>query len=45
MARTIRCRAVIVTTGTFLRGLMHTGETQDRQAAAFGEAAANGLSG
>ena len=27
----LACRAVIVTTGTFLRALMHTGEAQDRR--------------
>ena len=39
----LRCRAVIVTTGTFLRGLMHTGERQTAGGRA-GEAAATGLS-
>src|SRR5436309_2777492 len=38
------CRVVIVTTGTFLRGLMHTGETQTK-GGRVGEAAATGLSG
>ncbi len=38
------CRAVIITTGTFLRGLMHTGERQT-QGGRVGEAAATGLSG
>lgn len=38
------CRAVIVTTGTFLRGLMHTGESQTEGGRA-GESAARGLSG
>ncbi len=33
MARTLDCRAVIVTTGTFLRGLMHTGEAKPKAAA------------
>jgi tRNA uridine 5-carboxymethylaminomethyl modification enzyme len=37
------CRAVIVTTGTFLRGLMHTGERQTA-GGRVGEAAATGLS-
>ena len=40
----ITCRAAIVTTGTFLRGLMHTGERQT-QGGRVGEAAAQGLSG
>ena len=39
----IDCRAVIVTTGTFLRGLMHTGETRT-EGGRIGEAAAKGLS-
>ncbi len=39
----IRCRAVIVTTGTFLRGLMHTGADQ-RPGGRFGEPPANFLS-
>jgi tRNA uridine 5-carboxymethylaminomethyl modification enzyme len=39
----IACRAVVVTTGTFLRGLMHTGEKQT-EGGRFGEPAANGLS-
>jgi tRNA uridine 5-carboxymethylaminomethyl modification enzyme len=39
----LRCRAAIVTTGTFLRGLMHTGERQT-QGGRVGEAAAKGLS-
>jgi len=38
------CRAVIVTTGTFLRALMHTGERQT-EGGRVGEAAAKGLSG
>ncbi|MGA2231239.1 MAG: FAD-dependent oxidoreductase, partial [Tepidisphaeraceae bacterium] len=37
------CRAVIVTTGTFLRGLMHTGEKKT-EGGRIGEAAAKGLS-
>jgi tRNA uridine 5-carboxymethylaminomethyl modification enzyme len=41
--RRIRARAVVVTTGTFLRGLMHTGERQT-EGGRFGEAAAKGLS-
>src|SRR5947209_6000709 len=40
----LTCRAVIVTTGTFLRGLMHTGERQT-EGGRVGEAAATGLSG
>src|SRR5688572_7173327 len=40
----ISCRAVIVTTGTFLRALMHTGETKT-EGGRVGEAAAKGLSG
>ena len=40
----LSCRAVIVTTGTFLRGLMHTGQTQS-EGGRVGEAAARGLSG
>jgi len=39
----LACRAVIVTTGTFLRGLMHTGE-QKTEGGRFGEEAAKGLS-
>lgn len=39
----IRCRAIIVTTGTFLRGLMHTGPDQ-RPGGRFGEEPANLLS-
>jgi tRNA uridine 5-carboxymethylaminomethyl modification enzyme len=38
------CRAVVVTTGTFLRGLMHTGEKQT-EGGRVGEAAATGLTG
>ena len=38
------CRAVIVTTGTFLRALMHTGESKT-EGGRVGEAAAMGLSG
>jgi tRNA uridine 5-carboxymethylaminomethyl modification enzyme len=40
----LKCRAVIVTTGTFLRALMHTGERQT-VGGRVGEAAAAGLSG
>ncbi len=39
----IACRALVLTTGTFLRGLMHTGETQT-PGGRVGEAAATGLS-
>ncbi|MGD1276937.1 MAG: tRNA uridine-5-carboxymethylaminomethyl(34) synthesis enzyme MnmG [Tepidisphaeraceae bacterium] len=39
----LTCRAVIVTTGTFLRGLMHTGEKKT-EGGRVGEAAAKGLS-
>ncbi len=42
--RLLSCRAVIVTTGTFLRALMHTGETKTI-GGRVGEAAATGLSG
>src|SRR4051812_9954088 len=40
----LSCRAVIITTGTFLRGLMHTGERQT-EGGRVGESAARGLSG
>jgi tRNA uridine 5-carboxymethylaminomethyl modification enzyme len=40
----LTCRAVIVTTGTFLRALMHTGEAKT-EGGRVGEAAARGLSG
>ncbi|HEV8605833.1 MAG TPA: tRNA uridine-5-carboxymethylaminomethyl(34) synthesis enzyme MnmG [Tepidisphaeraceae bacterium] len=40
----LSCRAVVVTTGTFLRALMHTGETKT-EGGRVGEAAAKGLSG
>src|SRR6476646_8868660 len=40
----LRCRAVIITTGTFLRALMHTGERKT-EGGRVGEAAAKGLSG
>jgi len=43
-AATLNCRGVIVTTGTFLRGLMHTGEVQT-EGGRVGESAARGLSG
>ncbi|CAN5609895.1 tRNA uridine-5-carboxymethylaminomethyl(34) synthesis enzyme MnmG [soil metagenome] len=39
----IRCRAVVVTTGTFLRALMHTGERKT-EGGRVGEQAAKGLS-
>ena len=42
--RLLRTRAVIVTTGTFLRALMHTGERKT-EGGRVGEAAAKGLSG
>ena len=40
----LTCCAVVITTGTFLRGLMHCGERQTEGGRA-GEAAARGLSG
>ncbi len=40
----LACRAVIVTTGTFLRALMHTGERKT-EGGRVGERAATGLSG
>jgi len=40
----VTCRAVVVTTGTFLRALMHTGERKT-EGGRVGEAAARGLSG
>jgi tRNA uridine 5-carboxymethylaminomethyl modification enzyme len=40
----LACRAAIVTTGTFLRALMHTGERKT-EGGRVGEAAARGLSG
>jgi tRNA uridine 5-carboxymethylaminomethyl modification enzyme len=40
----LRCRAVVVTTGTFLRALMHTGERKT-EGGRVGEATARGLSG
>ena len=42
--RRLSCRAVVVGSGTFLRGLMHTGERQT-EGGRVGEAAARGLSG
>jgi tRNA uridine 5-carboxymethylaminomethyl modification enzyme len=43
-ATQLACRAVIVTTGTFLRALMHTGERKT-EGGRVGEATARGLSG
>src|SRR6185436_14899345 len=40
----LHCSAVIITTGTFLRALMHTGERKT-EGGRVGEAAARGLSG
>jgi tRNA uridine 5-carboxymethylaminomethyl modification enzyme len=40
----LSCRAAIVTTGTFLRALMHTGESKT-EGGRVGEASATGLSG
>ncbi|MEZ0264694.1 MAG: FAD-dependent oxidoreductase, partial [Phycisphaerae bacterium] len=40
----VRARTVVVTTGTFLRALMHTGEAKT-EGGRVGEAAARGLSG
>src|SRR5688572_13472369 len=40
----LECRAVVVTTGTFLRALMHTGERKS-EGGRVGEASARGLSG
>jgi tRNA uridine 5-carboxymethylaminomethyl modification enzyme len=40
----VTCRAAIVTTGTFLRALMHTGERKT-EGGRVGEASAKGLSG
>lgn len=41
--RRLTCRCAIITTGTFLRGLMHTGE-QKVEGGRVGEQSANGLS-
>ena len=41
---TLTCRAVVVTAGTFLRALMHTGEAQT-EGGRVGEQSARGLSG
>jgi len=41
--RVLSCRCVVLTTGTFLRGLMHCGERQTR-GGRLGEGAADGLS-
>jgi len=40
----IDCNAVVLTSGTFMRGLMHTGEKKS-EGGRFGEAAAVGISG
>jgi tRNA uridine 5-carboxymethylaminomethyl modification enzyme len=40
----LRAAAVVLTTGTFMRGLMHTGESKTR-GGRFGEGAAEGISG
>jgi tRNA uridine 5-carboxymethylaminomethyl modification enzyme len=40
--RRIRCRAVVLSAGTFLRGLMHTG-MENREGGRFGEPSSNGL--
>src|SRR4051812_10904550 len=42
--RRLSCRAVVVTTGTFLRALMHTGERKT-EGGRVGEGTARGLSG
>ncbi len=41
--RVLEARAVVLTTGTFMRGLMHMGETKTR-GGRYGEAAAEGIS-
>ncbi len=38
----LRCKSVVLSAGTFLRGLMHTG-LQNREGGRFGEPASNGL--
>lgn len=43
-ALVLHARAVVLTTGTFMRGLMHTGESQT-PGGRFGESAAVGISG
>jgi len=40
----LKAPAVVLTTGTFMRGLMHTGESRT-EGGRFGEAAATGISG
>jgi tRNA uridine 5-carboxymethylaminomethyl modification enzyme len=42
--RELSCRAAVITTGTFLRGLMHTGEAKT-EGGRVGEQSARGLSG
>ncbi|MHC5115403.1 MAG: FAD-dependent oxidoreductase, partial [Planctomycetota bacterium] len=42
--RAIRCDAVVLTTGTFMRGLMHTGDVQE-PGGRVGEGSAVGISG
>lgn len=41
--QTLHAPAIVLTTGTFMRGLMHTGEVQ-KPGGRMGEAAANGIS-
>lgn len=43
-SRTLHGRAVVLTTGTFMRGLMHTGERRTA-GGRFGESSAEGISG
>lgn len=43
-SRTLQGRAVVLTTGTFMRGLMHTGERRTA-GGRFGESSAEGISG